>query len=260
MDRIGRDQLLAMLLARTPDHVVDATVAPVPEDASDLAALREDLADLALAALPPSPAAPPARLRARLLASRPRPRRPQRPVILVLDMINDHLTPGKPLEVPRARAIVPALKARLSAARTAGVPVIYACDSHRADDPDYGIWPEHALEGTEGADVWPEIAPEPGDRVIRKPTYSAFSRSDLAEVLSALGADEIVLTGCATELGLQATAVDALQRGFVVKVPPDCQAGVTPIAEQVTLLTLAAMPPYDPLYLRAPRDPAREEK
>jgi nicotinamidase-related amidase len=250
IEPVGREQLLAMLLARTPDHVVDAVATPAPGDAADLSAVRGDLTDLALEA---APVAPPARLRTRLLAARPRVRRPERPVVLVLDMINDHLTAGLPLEVPRARAIVPALRAHLEAARARGVPVVYACDSHRADDPDFGFWPLHALEGTAGAEVWPEIAPAPGDRLVKKPTYSAFQRSDLGAVLEALGADEIILTGCATELGLQATAVDALQRGYVVKIPPDCQAGVTALAEQLTLLTLSTMPPYDPLYLRRAR-------
>lgn len=248
--RIGREHLSAMLLARTPDHVLDSLVAPSAEDRADLAALRASLADLARLA---APVAPPTRLRDRLLASRPRPRRPTHPVLIVLDMINDHLTPGRPLEVPRAREIVPALRARLEGARARGVPVIYACDSHDPADPDYGFWPEHALEGSEGAAVWPEIAPLPGDRVVKKPTYSAFSRSTLGPLLEELRADEIILTGCATELGLSATAVDALQRGYVVTVPPDCQAGVTEIAEQVTLLTLATMPPYDPFYLRPGR-------
>jgi nicotinamidase-related amidase len=171
----------------------------------------------------------------------------------VLDMINDHLTPGRPLEVPRARAIVPALAERLAAARFDAVPVIYACDRHEDDDPDLAVWPAHALAGTSGAEVWPALAPEPGDRVVAKPTYSAFHRSDLAAALEAVDADALVLTGCATELGLMATAIDALQRGYVVTVPPECQAGSSLLAEQMALLTLAAMPPYDPIYLRAPR-------
>lgn len=248
-ERVGREQLLAMLLARTPDHVVDALAAS-PEDATALAALRRDLADLALA---PPPAAPPPHLRRRVLGRHPRPRRPAHPVLVVLDMINDHLTPGRPLEVPRARAIVPALRARLDAARFDAVPVIYACDRHEPEDPDLTVWPAHALAGTEGAEVWPALAPLPGEPVVTKPTYSAFHRSELAPTLEALGADALVLTGCATELGLLATAMDALQRGYVVTVPPDCQAGSSPQAEQMALLTLATMPPYDPIYLRAGR-------
>jgi nicotinamidase/pyrazinamidase len=250
IEPIGRERLLARLLACAPDRALDAAVTPVPSDAADLADLRNSLADLAHAA---EPVMPPPRLRERLLAARPRARRPRRPVLVVLDMLVDHLTPGRPLEVPRARDIVPALKARLTDARARAIPVVYACDSHPADDPDYHFWPVHALEGTEGADVWPSLAPEPGDHIVKKPTYSAFNRSDLGPVLESLGADEIILTGCATELGIHATAVDALQRGYVVTIPPDSQAGLNALVEGMAMLTLSAMPPYDPIYLRPRR-------
>ena len=247
IERVGWEQLVALSLARAPERALDAAATPSPEDAADLARVRVALADLAHAA---EPVAPPARLRERLLATRPRPRRPQRPAFLVLDMIHDHLAPGGPVEVPRARDIVPALSARLSEAREKGVPVIYVCDAHDDDDPDYDVWPLHAQKGTEGAAVWHELAPQQGDRVVTKPTYSAFQRSELGPLLEEIRADQLILTGCATELGIHATAVDALQRGYVVTIPPDCQAGVSPLAEQVTLLTLASMPPYDPIYLR----------
>jgi nicotinamidase-related amidase len=247
IERYGRELLLARLLAGTPDRTLDAATAPSPEDVADLTELRNALADIALSA---KPVAPPARLRGRLLSAHVRPRRPQRPVVVVLDMINDHLTPGLALEVPRARDIVPALQQRLVQARSAGIPVVYACDSHQADDPDYESWPIHALEGGDGGAVWPELAPEPGDVIVKKPTYSAFTRSELGAVLDGLGADQIILTGCATEMGMKATAVDALQRGYVVVIPPDSQAGANELVERVTLLTLSAMPPYDPIYLR----------
>ena len=251
---IGRERLLARLLAGTPDRTLDAVAAPCPEDVAALIELRSALVDLATSV---EPVTPPPRLRERLLAARPRPRRPERPVVVVLDMLNDHLTPGCPLEVSRARDIVPALQQRLAKARAAGIPVVYACDSHEPDDPDYDDWPMHALEGTPGADVWPALAPEPGDRVVKKPTYSAFVRSDLGAVLDELKADSIVLTGCATELGMMATATDALQRGYVVTIPPDCQAGTSDTAEGMTLLTLSTMPPYDPIYLRRDRAESR---
>ena len=172
-------------------------------------------------------------------------------------MIKDHLTPDRPLHVSRALDIVPALQQRLAKARQGGIPVVYACDSHEAGDPDYDSWPVHALEGSEGAEVWPDLAPQPGDRVVKKPTYSAFVRSDLGPVLEELGADQIVLTGCATELGMKATAIDALQRGYVVTIPPDSQAGLSATAENMTLLMLSTMPPYDPIYLRERRGQRR---
>jgi nicotinamidase-related amidase len=244
---IGRDRLLELLVAGTPDRVLDAMVALSPDDADDLRALRE----LFATGLGAPAVVPPASLRERLLASRPKARRPQRPVLLVLDMIQDYLTPGRPLEVPRARDIVPALKRHLEDARARKVPVVYVCDTHPADDPDFRDWPRHAVEGTPGSDVWPEIAPLEGDLVIRKRTYSAFHGSTLADTLDELGADSLILTGCATEIGIAATASDALQRGFVVTIPPDAQAGGSVLTEQAALLTLQTMMPFEPRYLAA---------
>jgi nicotinamidase-related amidase len=246
MDRIGREELLELVLARRPDRVIDALGAH-PADAADLALLRGALADLASAVAPVEPSSA---LRARLLSAPPRPRRPVRPVVVVLDMLNDHLEPGRPLEVPRARAIVPALAARLAEARRNAIPIVYACDRHPPGDAELDVWPTHAVEGTSGAEVWPALAPEPGDRVVPKPTYSAFASSELGAALDELGADEIILTGCMTEVGIQATAVDALQRGFVVQIPFDCQAGMSEMTEMATLLTLGTLLPYDPIYMR----------
>src|SRR5688572_22041628 len=97
-NRVGKDTLLSLLLQGTPDRVVDAAAAAHPADAADLAQIRESLALMALSA---SPVQPPPALRERVLSSRARPRRPKKPVLAVLDMIQDHLTPGRPLEVPR---------------------------------------------------------------------------------------------------------------------------------------------------------------
>ncbi len=249
-DRLGTDVIFTALLARAPARTVDALAALNPDDAADLVECRELLVDLALTA---PPVAPSSSARSRLLAAHPRPRRPKRPVVIVLDMIQDHLTEGSPAEVPRALGIVPALKARIAVERARQTPIIYVCDTHEADDTTFDDWPVHALAGTPGADVWPDLAPEPDDHIVRKPTYSAFTRSRLGPLLDELGADEIILTGCATELGLSATATDALQRGFVVTIPPDCQAGISPLAEGLTMLTLSTMPPYDPRYLQKAR-------
>ncbi len=243
IEPFGREELLAMLLARKPEGVLDMVAAASPGDGAELVRLREALADLALVA---DPVAPSPGLRDRVLAHRPR--RPRHPVLVVLDMLNDHLAPGRPMEVPRARDIVPALQRRLAEARARSTPIVYLCDSHEGDDGD-GL-PDHARAGTEGAEVWPALAPQPGDRVVTKSGYGGFHGSDLGATLDALDADEIILTGCATEVGLMATATEALDRGFVVTVPADTQAGMTAMGEQLALLTLMTMRPHDPRYLR----------
>src|SRR5262245_57042424 len=117
--RVGTERLVEMLLAGAPERILALVGSVSPEDAAQLARLRDAAAALALSL---DPVTPSAELRQRVLAARPRPRRPQKPALIVLDMIQDYLSPGGPLEVPRAREIVGALKQRLGEARQQGIP------------------------------------------------------------------------------------------------------------------------------------------
>jgi nicotinamidase-related amidase len=237
--------VLEVALAKRPDRVAHAAFTLLDDDArKELAAQHEDLQALALA----EPAAmPSAALRARLLQTVRNARKPRR-ALLVVDMINDHLTPGRILEVPRARDIVPALAARIAEARRDGVPIVYVLDRHNPEDSDLDDWGQHAVEGTEGAEVWPALAPHQGDHLVTKPSYSSFFRSTLESTLDSLGVDTLELTGCSTEVQLVATATDALQLGFTVEVPVTLQAGTSLQAEQSALQTLQFLVPYKPAH------------
>jgi nicotinamidase-related amidase len=242
-------ELLAFALGVRPERITDALLAQQPaEVALEHARMREALASLG-AHFTPMP--PGAALRDRVLATVAARRRKSRPALVVVDMTRDHLAPGSVLEVPRAREVVPALKERLRKARAEGVPVIYVVDRHDDDDSDTDPidgWGAHNLVGESDAasHVWPDLAPESTDRIVTKPTYSAFTDSKLEEVLDGLGVDSIVLTGCLTEINLMATAKDAMERGFAVDVPIDSQAGATHGGEQATLATIQLMVPYGP--------------
>ena len=236
------DEILEVVLARRPDRVAQAALELLPEEARrEVVAAQEQLAALALTepAASPNPA-----VRARILETL-RHARPRR-ALLVVDMINDHLTPGRILEVPRARDIVPALAERIAAARKAKTPIVYVLDRHAPDDSDLDDWGIHAVEGTEGAGVWAPLAPQPGDTLVTKPSYSSFFRSNLEAVLDKLGVDTLELTGCSTEVQLLSTATDALQMGFAVEVPEALQAGTSLEAEQSALHTMKFLVPYKP--------------
>jgi nicotinamidase-related amidase len=237
--------LLAFVLSGRPERVTAPVIAQMPpEQQAAVGMVTNTVGALARA---DAPEAPSPELRARILASvGARVAKPTRRALLVCDMIVDHLTPGRPLEVPRARDIVPAVASRIEAARAGGVPVVYVLDRHSPDDPELEEWGQHAVEGTEGAEVWPALAPQAGDHLVTKPSYSAFHESELARVLEELAVDTLVLTGCATEVQLMATATDALQRGFEVEIPPDAQAGNTKISELVTMAVVGALVPYAP--------------
>ncbi len=234
---------LEIALARRPDRVASAAFDLLaPEARAHVVALQRELANLPLAeaAATPSPST-----RTRILASIKGARAVRRAVVVV-DMINDHLTPGRILEVPRARAIVPALVKRIADARRDGVPIVYVVDQHDPNDSDLDDWGEHAVRGSEGAKVWPALAPEPNDRIVTKPSYSSFFRSNLEAVLTELGVDTIELTGCSTEVQLLSTATDAMQLGFAVEVSPTLQAGTTEESEHAAMRTMQFLIPYKP--------------
>ena len=236
------DELLGFVLRGRPERVEEGLLSQsTPAFRAEIRRTREALARLACAGKvePPS-----IEVRARLVATVAR-RLPRR-AVLVLDMIHDHLEPGALLEVPRARAIVGPLDRRLEAARAAGTPVVFVLDEHEEDDPDLLAWGRHAVRGSAGAAIWHELTSAASDLVVRKPSYSAFFRSDLDVVLDRLGVDTLVLTGCLTELGILATATDAMQRGFDVEVPPDSQAGSSAPAEEAALGVLRVMAPFGP--------------
>jgi nicotinamidase-related amidase len=244
-DESSLADLLAFVLAGRPERLTLVALAqmPAPQQAA-VGAVTEVIGALAVAEEPVEPSEA---LRARVLAAAQKraSHRPRR-ALVICDMIVDHLTPGRPLEVPRARDIVPAMVARIEGARAEGIPVVYVVDRHQADDPELEEWSAHAVEGTEGAEVWPPLAPRAGDRIVTKPTYSCFFASNLGEVLDDLAVDTLIMTGCATEVQLLTTATDALERGFAVEMPADTQAGYSAGGEQFALGILSALIPYVP--------------
>ena len=149
-------------------------------------------------------------------------------VLVVIDMLNDFVLPGAPLEVPATRTILPALQRRLTAARQAGTPVVFVCDAHAPDDPEFSRmnWPPHAVRGTSGARIVDELAPREGEPVVSKTSYSGFFGTELETTLRKLKAEDVVLTGCVTNICVLYTAADAAMRGYRVRVPADAVASL----------------------------------
>jgi len=95
----------------------------------------------------------------------------------------------------------------ISAARDAGIPVIYVVVGFRPGHPEVSARNKTfaALASSEafaGADpaarVHPAVAPDPADLVLTKRRVSAFAGSDLDVLLRGLAADTLVLAGIAT--------------------------------------------------------------
>lgn len=147
--------------------------------------------------------------------------------LLVIDMLNDFLLPGAPLEVPEGRGAIPCIASEINRARLEGVPVIYICDNHAPDDPEFTKWPPHCIRGTEGSEVVSELTPAEGDIVVPKTKYSGFYGTDLEEILRGLGVKNLTMTGILTDICILFTSCDAFMRGYSIQIPENCVAALS---------------------------------
>ncbi|GAA4735536.1 cysteine hydrolase family protein [Phytohabitans rumicis] len=125
---------------------------------------------------------------------------------------------------------LPRLGTAIDAARTAGVPVIYAVVGFRPGYPEVStrnkMFGALALRGpAAGGDdatrIHPDVAPEPGDVVVTKRRVSAFAGSDLDLVLRAGDIGHLVLTGVATSGVVLSTLRQAADLDFGLTVLSD---------------------------------------
>lgn len=149
-----------------------------------------------------------------------------RPAILVVDMLNDFVYGA--LTCDRGKAIVPATAQLLDAARAKGVPVIFCNDAHlKGIDRELKLWGDHAIVGTEGAKVIPELKVGEGDYVIPKRRYSGFFQTDLDITLKELGVETVVMTGLHTHMCVRHTSADAYSLGYNVVVAKEATDSFT---------------------------------
>ena len=149
--------------------------------------------------------------------------------LLVIDMLNDFVLPGAPLEVRDTRKILPAVRRRIARARRSGELVVYVCDAHRKNDREFARmgWPPHAVEGTPGAAVVSALSPEPGDVVVEKRTYFGFHKTALESVLRERGIRSLTLAGCVTNICILYISAEAAIRGYDVTVDARHVAGLS---------------------------------
>jgi len=140
--------------------------------------------------------------------------------MIIVDMLNDFIT--GPISTERARTIVEQNRILIEAARQKGYPVIYANDCHTKEiDHEFVIWGPHAVEGTEGAEVIKELAPQDGDYVVPKKRYSAFYETSMTMLLKELGVDTVIITGWQADCCCRHTAADAFFRGYNIVIPKE---------------------------------------
>lgn len=173
--------------------------------------------------------------------------------LIVVDVQND-FCPGGALAVPEGDAVVPVINRLLPhfdcVVQTQDWhPADHAsfASSHEGCDPfdtvevTYGeqvLWPDHCVQGSEGAAFHPELETRPTQLIVRKgfrrtiDSYSAFRENDqetttgLAGYLRERGVEELVVTGLATDYCVKWTVLDGLREGYRVQVVSDAVRGI----------------------------------
>lgn len=146
-----------------------------------------------------------------------------RPAVLVVDMVKAYLDPASPLYADVDSA-VSATTALLSAARAAGVPIIFTKVVYQDGPRDGGLFFKKAqglslfVGETELGDLADELVRSDSELLICKQFASAFFGTTLTQVLHNLGVDTVLIAGLSTSGCVRATAVDAVQLGFAPMV------------------------------------------
>lgn len=183
--------------------------------------------------------------------------RPSHCALLVIDMLNDFLDPkgktatraNRPLDA--ARATIGPLSDLLEAARVAGVGVVYVQHTTMPDGSSRsGPWVDArsratysvediCLDETWGQEVIDELAPLPGEAIVKKYRYSGFAGTRLDALLRAREVKTVICTGVSTNACVEATAREAFSLDYyVVYVREACASWDTSLHE-ATLQTAA---------------------
>jgi nicotinamidase-related amidase len=172
---------------------------------------------------------------------------PDHTALVVVDMQRDFCVPGWAfdrlgVDLAMYPPMIPRLARLIEAARAASVPVIYVqmtvlpgrasespaqirfnlrlhLASHGEGEPLL-----YTLEGSEGQAIIDELAPKPGDLVVKKYRSSGFWGTNLDLLLGSNGIKLVVMTGATTEGCVDSTARDALFNDYYVVIVEDCVA------------------------------------
>ena len=179
-------------------------------------------------------------------------------LLLIIDVQND-FCPGGALAVDGGDGVIPPLNALSRAIAAGGGRVAATQDWHPAGHISFAsshngrtpgelvdtehvkgqvLWPDHCVQGTDGAAFHKELDLNPVSLIIRKgfrkglDSYSAFFENDrqtptgLDGWIRSLGIKTVILGGLATDYCVFFSAMDCKKSGFNVIVASDAVRGV----------------------------------
>lgn len=167
--------------------------------------------------------------------------------LVLVDLTYAYLDEASPLYAgPTGPAVVEASAQLLAAARRGGSLVVHTRVELQTGGHDGGLFRRKvpALQIFENRghfdDVPAPLKPVSDEILIRKQYASAFFGTSLASTLTAARVDTLVIGGASTSGCVRATAVDALQHGFVPLVVAEACLDRDPRPHEATLFDLGA--------------------
>jgi nicotinamidase/pyrazinamidase len=160
--------------------------------------------------------------------------------LLIVDVQND-FCPGGALDVPQGDKIIPRINKYIKIFSKNKLPIFASRDWHPKETVHFkkfgGVWPVHCVRNTKGAAFHPKLKLPLGAILLYKgmdpdkDSYSVFqakdaSRKDFIELLKTLSIQELYVAGLATDYCVKYSAMDAINKGFKVKILIDAIKGV----------------------------------
>ncbi len=170
----------------------------------------------------------------------------RRPAVISIDLMRAYFDADSPLCLPSRDCLDSAARV-LASARAHGVPVLHTRVAFGPGGVDGGVFVRkvpalrHLFDGGGPlGELMPEVAPAGGELVLVKQYASAFFGTTLASTLLAQGVDTVVLVGVSTSGCVRASAVDAIQHGFVPLVVREAVGDRTEQTQESNLYDLQA--------------------
>ena len=148
------------------------------------------------------------------------------------------------------RDVVAVNQRLLDAARGAGATVVYtrvAWEPGLADlvanSPILGIVAQSGclLEGSDKAQILPELSPQDTDLVLTHKRVGGFSSSHLDTLLRGRGVDTLLFTGVATNFSVEGTARQASDLGYRTIIVADACSAADPATHDASIASLGLL-------------------
>ncbi len=138
----------------------------------------------------------------------------------------------------------------LDAARSAGATVVYTRVAWQpgytdmvANSPLLGIVVQSQclVEGSDKAQIVPELTPHASDLVVTHQRVGGFSASQLDVLLRSRGIDTLLFAGVATNASMESTARQASDLGYRTVIVADACSAADPAAHDASIASLGLL-------------------